>query len=275
MAQREVVLPSGMRMQLRGLKVRDFGLLSDDELARSGRAIGAVLAACTVSTPDWGPYDSKAFDWGSALLGDQMVAMIEARIATHGADFDFDVKCPACGEKIRWRIDLNKLERRTYTPEAVAAFKSELSGGAPLQVDVAGSKLGFRAVTVAVATEAARSLVERTKAIREARREAKREAKRKGRRGAGSEEQAVDKMNALLEGLAARVVSVEGLEPDGIRAWLDDMDLGDLTALRRVSDEHDGGIETSTIVQCQDSECGVRSEVELPLDRQQFWLAVT
>lgn len=274
MAQREVVLPSGMRLQLRGLKVKDFGLLSDDELARSGRSIGAVLSACTISTPDWGPYNAETFDWNHALLGDQMVAMIEARIATHGINFDFDVKCPACGDKIRWRIDLTKLERRTYTPEAIAAFKSELAGGKPLQVEVGGRMLGFRAVTVEVATDAARSLVERTKAIREARREAKRSAKRKGRRD-GGEEQTIDKMNALLEGLVARVVSVDGVEPGGIRDWLDEMDLGDLTALRRVSDEHDGGVETSTLVECQNDECKARSEVELPLDRQQFWLAAT
>jgi hypothetical protein len=54
-----------------------------------------------------------------------------------------------------------------------------------------------------------------------------------------------------------------------IKAWLNDLPMGSMYDLIESLDEHDGGIETEIEVECP--HCGAGEEIDLPLDRREFW----
>lgn len=232
-----VALPSGMKGTVRGLKVKEFALFGDRRAMRTGEAIDKILSACWVETLEPGPYEN--FSWSKALIGDSSVATIAVRRATHGDTMDFDVACPS-GEcrKIAWRVDLKDLAIKEYPRDAVEKFKA----GVPFEATFGGKKVTFSLTTVDGARRAVKLIRDQSDVGR------------------------------MAAGIAQRLLSVDGVDGlSAIQAWIDDLPLGEIPKLLEVLQNHDGGVDTTIAVECQ--ECGARPEVELPLDIQRFWLA--
>lgn len=240
-----VVCPSGLVVQVRKAKIRDFQLLQDRKEVKAGRATANLIKACVTNVVDPGPYGDK-IDWTKVLVGDQMVAMLAVRRVTHGDAFDFDVTCPHCRARISWSVNLTDLAMQPYSAEAIALFKASK----PCVATVIGKTFEFEHVTVELASRAAK-LIETE------------------RRNAAGKQQSSG--NALAEGVLIRLISVEGVEKAQLREWVEDLDLDVLKQIRSALEKYDGGIETEIAVECE--ACGAAPEIELPLDLRRFWLS--
>lgn len=107
----EVTCPSGLQVRMRGMKVKDEQLFANRKLAQSGRIISELLRACYEETVSPGPY---AFDgapiWDQVLSSDRTYLLVQIRVASYGAEYEFRVTCDACKHMYGWAIDLNDMD---------------------------------------------------------------------------------------------------------------------------------------------------------------------
>lgn len=236
----QIVCPSGLAGEVRGLTGREGKLLGDRALARSGATIDKLLQSCWLTTSDAGIYelaDGKP-DWTQVLVGDRFYALLQIRRASFGDQYTFGVQCQSagCRERFEWELNLSDLPVRTMSENARAKFRTanRFETTLPRQ----GRRVWYRLLTGA--DEA------RTATLR-----------RQGRD------------NLLLEAVAMRVVEIEGVPDKDRRRFIEDTDLGDLTYLLDAFDRDDGGVETSIEVECPS--CGGAQDIELPFERGFFF----
>jgi hypothetical protein len=82
-----ITCPSGLTGRVRGMKVREERILSEDrKLAKAGGQVDELLSACWEETADAGPYDfeDSKIDWGKVLQGDRFYALLQIRALTYG-----------------------------------------------------------------------------------------------------------------------------------------------------------------------------------------------
>lgn len=235
----DVTCPSGMTGRARGMKTREANLMSDPAAIRKGTTMDSLLAACWLSTDSPGPYALRpdgTVNWAGVLVGDRFEALIAIRVATYGSDYDFQLICQnaMCQEKFDWTIDLMAdLERKSYSPEALEAFKA----GTPFETELPdGRKATFRLLTGA-------------------------DEARAGKQGAGGD-------RALTVAVASRLVTIEGVHANDKLRAIDDMEMSDVTAILATLEKVDGGVETDIEVRCP--HCSRVQEVSLPFGRAFF-----
>jgi len=233
----DITLPSGLKLQIRGLKGKVLKILQDKTSLRTGTIGERIFSACTVSVLDPGIYSFKdgpagpVVTWDDVLLGDRFALMLAIRSATFGAAFPFKVTCRHCDESYEWQLNLTDLPVKALAPEDVAVLK-------------AGESLTARLPST-------QALV-------------------KFRLATGKDERAVAKAktepNAILSMLALRISEIDGV--DNVRAFLDDAELADLISLLGEMDKRDCGVETTIETACE--HCDRINEVGLPLG-ENFW----
>ena len=235
-----------MVLTVRSMQGRELKYIQDHALIKSGAFLDRILAACTEAVQDPGPYafqtpdaapDAPApgpiVDWDAVLPGDKFFALLRIRAATFGDDFSFPRKCPTCGP-YQWDLKLSDLPVKKLAPADAAKFKA----GEPMEVRVpsSGALVKYRLSTGKDDKASAR---------------AKNEA------------------NALIAMFARRIFSIEGVETNALRPYLETLGLGDLFALTREMEKHDCGVETSIEIFCP--KCEVVEKVGLPIGPD-FWL---
>jgi len=235
-----IVCPSGLSGEIRGLKGKEGKLLSDRTAARAGSTFEKILAGCWTATTDPGIYDLPAdgsVDWSKVLVGDRFYTLLQIRALTFGDEYAFSVQCPAatCRERFEWTLNLQELPVVRLSDATKAAFRAGNRFETTLPRD--GRKVWFRLMTGADEARAAAAL-------------------KAGRDG------------MLLAALALRIVEIENVADGERRRFLDDMEMADATALLDQFDAADGGVETSIEVECP-SCLGVQ-DVELPFERGFF-----
>lgn len=235
-----IVCPSGLSGEIRGLKGKEGKLLADRNAARAGSTFEKLLSGCWLQTIDPGIYDlpeGTAIDWAKVLVADRFYALLEIRSVTFGDEYAFSVQCrnAGCRERFEWELSLRKLPVRTLTDEAKAAFKAGNRFETTLPHD--GRRVWFRLMTGADEARAASVL--------------------KGSRD-----------GMLLTALALRIVEIEGIADKDKRAFLEEMEMADATALLDQFDAIDGGVETTIEVECP--RCFGTQEIELPFERGFF-----
>jgi len=172
--------------------------------------------------------------WDEVLLGDKFYALLSVRSETFGPEFGFSVKCGSCRHPYRWELSLDELPVKPLAGEDAAAFRAGEALATKVPSD--GKLVKFRLPTGKDERLAAKS-------------------------------KTVD--SALIAMMARRILSVEGVPEGGVRAYLEEAGLRDLTKLLREFDRRDCGVETSIEIECPS--CQAREEITLPLDRE-FWL---
>jgi hypothetical protein len=235
-----IVCPSGLSGEIRGLKGKEGKLLADRAAARAGSTFEKILSGCWLSTTDPGIYElpeSGVLDWSKVLVGDRFYALLRMRGLTFGDDYAFSVQCQSagCRERFEWTLNLSELPVQPLSDEAKAAFKDGNRFETTLPRD--GRKVWFRLMTGAEEVRAAGVL-------------------KAGREG------------MLLTALALRIVEIDGVADTEKRKFLDEMEMADAAALLDQFDAADGGVETSIEVECP-SCLGVQ-EVQLPFERGFF-----
>jgi len=245
--------PSGLVVAPTGLKIRQLKLLSDRRSVKSGAVFEEFLRVGAAEIVDRGPYPDSVWDWKRALIGDRFRALIGVRVATHGPSFDFDVRCDVCGEPIKWSLNLLELPVRDYPATTLEAWKS----GKPMRLTVGG-----RAATYRVGTGEEEA---RMRAGIEKLKDGASTGRRAMQRGPGDD---------VTDSLFLRL-DVEGVEKRDLRDWLDDLDGAELTRITESMDAASGGVETVTMVECQERDCGAKVRVEIPFTAGSYWLPRT
>lgn len=232
----QVECPSGLRGTIRKLKVREENLLADRKKLRSGAAINEALGGVWQSTDDPGPYALEQGvnpNWNDVLVGDQLYAMIQMRIATYGKDFAFRTQCTnlGCGSPFEWEIDLEKIPVQRLSEKSKVIFQ----GGNRYEVTLeSGPRIWFKLLT---SGEAQRGILN-------ARRDSP------------------DRFVTVA--LRLQILEVEGVgkKRSELEAFIDDLDADLADELRAAFDAAGCGLETTIDIECPT--CGAIGEIEIP-----------
>jgi hypothetical protein len=228
--------PSGFSARIRGLRVREERILTDNKLAKSGGQLDELLASCCGEAVEAGPYAfAEKPDWGAVLQGDRFFTLLNIRALTYGPNYGFSVSCRNCRTRIEWEVDLTKLPVRQLSAESRAAFIAGNHFEATLPD--AGKRVWFKLLT----GEDERKLPALQRA-------------------------APDRLLSAV--LAYRVIEVEGIDPKDKRGFFEDLTLRDADFLVDEFDRVDCGVDTTIEIEC--SECREVQDVDLPFDSAFF-----
>jgi len=86
-------------IEIRFMTAKDEDILSSRTLLKKGLAVERFLDNIIVN---------KNLKASEMLVGDRNAILISARISGYGADYETQVGCPSCGEKVHFTFDLNK-----------------------------------------------------------------------------------------------------------------------------------------------------------------------
>jgi hypothetical protein len=260
-----VPLPSGLIVDMKRLKARDFRYIANEEIAQNDETEDYVLESTSSDVVDPGPYkfDGAKVDWKKALVGDGAYAFLSVRHLCYPDEpYVFKLYCSnrlckrSTREPFEVEVDigqylrekskrLSEEDRDTFRSGNV--FKSTIPG-----ID---KPFSFRLRT----REEGRRFGALLKQIR------------------GSGKKKKDAFNLPVSSLAFSMIEVGGDKLDFNKkvALIEDLDIGDFDRLVRiVTKDHDCGVDTGVEdIQCPD--CGTpRVEVQLPFDRS-FLLPAT
>jgi len=240
---RKIDCPSGLVIVARKMKVRDEDILSDVEAHRLGVALDDVLESCTVQVVDPGVYkhleagSGVRVDWSKILQGDRYYALMMLRVATHGEEYNFDVRCTnqTCQVPVPWTLDLLKRPVQALRDEDRQRF---VDGN---RFECVLPSTGERVVYSLPVGQIERDMLEK-------------------------QEKFSTRQSTL--NLMMRIVEVDGRKPSQIVGWIQDLDSDEADWLRAEMEAHDCGVETTIEVVCR--KCRTMIERELPFDRTFF-----
>ncbi|OHD18492.1 MAG: hypothetical protein A2Y38_13805 [Spirochaetes bacterium GWB1_59_5] len=233
----QIVCPSGLTGEIRGLKGKEADILGDRQAAKRGTIFNQVLDACWLRTDDKGVYDfadGAKLVWPKILICDQTVAIMQVRIATYGNEYTFTVQCAseACRKRIEWDIDLSTLVTRAL-PDASKElykhgnrFEHELPDGS-------GKRFWHRLLTVGDAMKASALIDQNPNRV-------------------------------WSTALGLRIIEIEGIKAPDRQRYIQEMDLGAQGDIIEMLDEVDGGIDNEITIECPS--CYSQQDVRLPFD---------
>ena len=234
-------LPSGAQIELRPMTVADENTLASTKKRHMTRALNKLLDACCLRVVDSGPYAKlgQKTDWPNMLQGDRFAALLKLRAISYpdGAKYVFDARCPACGKRFEWEVDLEEeLEWYELDEEGVERLQS----GKPYATSVAGKKVLFN-------------------------------------NAFGRDEERFEKLLEQHPGrmssvsMEVRIKEVEGMKRTDVLDWLDGLTAGEAEQLREAFDDVECGVDTEIEIECPNQLCRHSYAVELPFD--QFFTA--
>lgn len=240
---KNVTLPTGLVVSLRGMKVREQKIFSDRALAAKGGTAGRLVEACCEGVVDPGPYALGAgdkLDWAQVAQGDRFAALLAIRTETYGSVYDFAWHCSQCRARNGWRVDLDKdLLRRHLSEADLETFR-----GSNRFEHMVGD--GDAVIVFKIATGADEAVI------------------------AANARRYKDSpiSGALISRVVDVVVDGESIPAAKRMAWFDDLGMADIVSLIEAMERHDCGVETSIAVTC---ECGADQEVDIPFG-DGFWI---
>lgn len=237
MSSETITCPSGMLITVRGLKTKEADVLASSSGSKAIPAtLQTILSACCESIDDHGPYKSP-LSWDDVLQGDRTFVLLQIRKATLGSEYEFKTQCPSagCRHRFDWLINLDDMPVRPLKDSSREKFKAGNRFEGALSD---GTKFVYRLPTGA---------------------DEKRSLKLKSQH----------KSSLLSLSLRMRIVEVDGVDPQGMRKFIEEMELRDSNALLEQFDENDCGVETSIEIECP--ECYHLYDVNLPFDPAFFF----
>lgn len=235
--------PSGLTVELRGLKGRELDTFANQQTAKRQNIGRKVLEACTLNVVDPGPYDFEDRpDWSGVLAGDAMFALLKVREATFLGTVDEGILikqrceedgCPSDGKPFEWVVTTDELKIQRLSPEAAEAFRE----GLPMASDVALSDGTYKVSHKLLAA---------------------REYERQGSKA--------DTPTGAVRARLVRVVKPDGeeVEENDLRRWVEDLDLLDFEKMDEMLEKHDCGVKPQVDITCP--ACGEEWPAPLPLE---------
>lgn len=259
-----VTCPSGLVGEVRGLAGRDLRVLSDKSV-KGPALVDAWLSGIWLKTITAGIYpfaENAPLNVDALLVGDGDYLLIQARIATHGPNYPFSVRCKACRKPIDCEVDLEHDIPVVALPEE--SKKLFVNGNRfTCKLPRSDKDVVFRLPTRKTAKEAAVFKKQKAAGLVQ-----------NGKRQKSGTKDAGDQANAIVESLAARLVEVQGekfLHTQDKIDYLEGLPLGVVTDLLDLFAEPDCGIQTViSDVECDDPECGHVDDYQLPFEEGFF-----
>lgn len=254
--------PSGLILQVRGLTGRDGRYLANEKLVRDEEIEDYVFSNTCVEIVDEGVYafQGKAPEWGKLLLGDRTYLALSIRVASYPNDpYVVPLKCIAklCRKPFEWEIDIEKMLAERVQTLSEAAREIVKTGGefsfilpSTVTKDFAGKKVFYKLKTGA---------------------DSKRyQAAREHLKQSGSKKRK-EEQNDLVDGFLLSGVRIDGIdkkEREKRQAFLEDLPIRDINALKIDIERNDCGLDTTIEVECP--VCEMSWEIELPFGRELF-----
>ncbi len=237
-----IICPSGLAGNIRGLRVKDQDLLSDRRKIRQGGVMDLLLASCWLETTDPGPYKFEgAPEFLKVLQGDRMHIAMQLRKITYGNGFMVTLSCPSTecsGKKFDMELPLDEFPVKPYPEESIARWQEGKLFTTKLPS--AGKIASFKLFD-------------------------------------GSDERNIAKIrereNTQLMSrlMRLRVKEVEGIGPADLPKFIEEMEYADVSHLQDAWEDVEGGVDTSFEVDCP--VCGQGQEGDLPFDTNFFSLS--
>lgn len=102
----ELVLPvSGISVELSPMKYKDEKIFTDEKLVKQGKNYDYVIMSCAKFNGE-SPSEREVLNLHS---GDRNYILVHLRILSYGDEFEFEVKCPHCGKKNNYIVNLSEL----------------------------------------------------------------------------------------------------------------------------------------------------------------------
>jgi hypothetical protein len=169
--------------------------------------------------------------------------MTAIRITGYGADYEVEVMCPECDEKVSHTFDLSQLPIKRLEIDPISEGENLFE----FELPVTKKKVIFRFLT---------GKDELNMSI---------EADRRKKKKLGGD---VD--NVVTKRLLYSIVSIDGIEDKNkIATFIRNMPARDSRMLRKFMDEHEPGIDMKGWLEC--TSCFEHSEVNLPIGASFFW----
>lgn len=232
----EVKCPSGLTGRIRGMKVRDEELLLDPRLMKTGDTLTHLLDACWEETIDPGPYSiSGKLNWNRVSSADRTHTLIQIRVATYGDEYSFGVTCEKCNHSFQWGVSLNALE----VSQVSEIGRKNLAAGDPIPVTLSTGDV----IQTKVCTGMDEKFIANMKVK--------------------------DKKKILTFTLSRRIVEICGKTKwADVLAEVSDLPKRYADELWDLTDEIEGGVDTTFMVECPD--CNRETEVTLPFNQGFF-----
>lgn len=244
----DIVCPSGLAGEVRGLTVKDGKYLTDRSVARSGMVADKILGSCWRSTSDPGvyPFDGDV-DWSKVLIGDRDFALMKIRIAGIGEDYEFKVQCANCQANFVWEIDLNELPVHQLSEESkkILRERGNIFDGS-VTVDGKTIPFTFRLPTGELVARQMKRRANRSKV-----------AKRKG-----DDEQ---QDNLMFDAIDMRLIDIGGVTTASERRdFIESLSFRQMRDLLAQFERVDCGVDTAIEIECPG--CARIWELNLPFD---------
>ena len=143
-------LASG-KVEMKYMTAKEEDILTSVNLIRKGTVLDELFKSLILSP----------INYSDLLIGDKNAIMIASRILGYGADYRFDVTCPACGTKQEMSINLSELGESPFDETAL----SELGTNGVLEWILPASKrkIQFVLATHRIETAVNREITARQK----------------------------------------------------------------------------------------------------------------
>ena len=89
-------------IELKYPTAREEDILTSQNLIKNGTVIDKFLQSIIVSK----------INYNDLLIGDKNAIMVAGRILAYGSEYEFETKCPACGEKQQTTMNLSECENK-------------------------------------------------------------------------------------------------------------------------------------------------------------------
>jgi hypothetical protein len=235
----DTTCPSGLQVRMREMTVADEELFLDRQLLAEGRIIDELLKSCVIALIDKGPYTWEGeIEWDSVLMADRTFLIIQLRILSFGAHYQFKVKCPNCERFFRHPLKLDTLN----TLPVSDAGKQYLRDGKAIEEVLDDGKYPVSVRLLNGDDERILSTLDKQ-----------------------------EKQHMLTQQLTRRIVSLgEVTEEEAIFELVQNMPSRISGELWDVTDDLEGGVDTIIPVDCPHSDCEHEQEMILPFDANFF-----
>lgn len=226
----KVKLPaSGQEVEVRRLTVKEIDVLASPKSQKTGSGLQQMLKNCVVS---------KETDTSDLLKCDDTALMFAIRRCTFGDHYDFRAKCPECGEKAVYTIDLSDLDVLPGNLDIVSKFNGDSKYRAQFRLPYSEKVVWWKLMR---SSDQAKVMQVRRK------------------HG--------DSLASAY--LKLKISKVDGV--DQTKHFLENMDAEDLQAFNEYYEECEPGFDDKVDLFCENGACGEDFQLAIPLDPENFF----
>jgi len=103
-------------IEVKYMTAKEEDILTSQNLIRKGIVIDKLLESLVVD---------ESINLDDILIGDKNALMVASRVLGYGKDYQFELNCPACGERNTDNVDLTKLGEKSIDHSHLKGGKNE------------------------------------------------------------------------------------------------------------------------------------------------------